>query len=111
MRSGNPVFPYEWTVRYADGTSFPRVMAGIARTSRSAPLHGVTELHITGPDVRFDIPRPRDPILNLVLRATIEGRLDTGPQRVLCWMFGFQTADAIHGIVVHPDGRVTDPMW
>jgi len=104
LASDNPIFPYEWAVGYADGHRLPRAAAG---TSRGVPLEGLAWLHITGPNLRLDLPVPPLRIQGLVLRATVEGQLGGDRHRIARWTFGFQTATGFWGLVLDPSGRLT----
>ena len=109
MASHNPMFPYEWTACYRGGAIFQRVCRGIVRTSRDAPLAGLTALRVTGPPLgAVELAAPPGPVTALVLRATILGQFGAVARHGIArWTFGFQTAAGVWGIVLDPLGRLT----
>lgn len=113
LESGNPMYPYEWAVRYwgregAPGRLLARLALPLGRTSKDLPLQDIAWLQVTGPVLSVDIPAPPDPIRALVLRATVEAPLAGDDQhRVTRWMFGFETGAGFWGILIDATGRIT----
>lgn len=107
--STNPVYPFEWTVHYIDGTRFPRVWQGQTRTSRQAPRAGVLALHVTAPgQAPLVVPAPvADPTAIVVEARIVRLAADLRRGAVTGWRFGFKVADRFVGVVLDAAGRVS----
>jgi hypothetical protein len=107
--SGNPVYPFEWEVRYANGDRFPRVCAGgRVRVTAQAPRAGIVCLRVRGPSGVVDVvPGPGTPDA-IIVRARVRrmvAALDRGA--IDSWRFGFRHGDRFIGVILDPSGRVT----
>lgn len=109
-RSTNPVFPYEWEVRYRDGTCFPRLWREFARRAAEAPRRGLLELRITGPTGTLHVPAAvdlGDPDEIVVVARVVRPLHDMRRGAVSSWRFGFRYGPQFVGVVVGADGTVT----
>jgi hypothetical protein len=108
IASGNPVYPFEWSVHYLGGARFARVCQGHVRTSRDAPLRDVERLRIVGAGLALDVAAPVPNPRELVLRATVTGYLSNpSAVGVTAYRFGFLDRDGVFvGVVLDGTGKV-----
>lgn len=103
--SGNPVYPFEWSLVYADGSMFHRKENGRARTTRQAPERPVA-LRIFGRGGAFDIVAPPDTDSVVVRARVVRPMGDSRTGTVSHWRFGFMNYAGFVGAVLHPSGRI-----
>lgn len=105
--SGNPVFPFEWALVYADGFRFPRHLEGRDRTTADAPRGDrILALEVIGPDVREAI-LPAGQIEAIVVRARVVREMQELKHGLIGgWIFGFLGRGLFNGITIDAVGRV-----
>ena len=102
MASGNPVYPFEWSVLYRGGNRFQRVCHGVVRNSRAAPLWDVEALRVVGGGLALEIQSPTPNPRELIIRATVVGALGNPTARgVTAYRFGFlDERDTFRGVIL-----------
>jgi hypothetical protein len=105
--SSHPLWPWEWTLVYADGRRLSRVERDRIWTSRQVPRVGLLRLELVGgPGGPVVIPARLAPPDEIVLRAhRLRPLLGPGIPTSLGWTVGFRYGSDLDGVTIRPDGH------
>jgi hypothetical protein len=102
--SGNPIYPWEWSVLYVNGARFHRVCAGRVRTTAQAPLMGVAGLLVWMRGKSHFIQSPTPSVERIVVESTIVRALGVTHGKIAGWRFGFMRGEQFVGVTISADG-------
>ena len=98
--SGNPVYPYEWTLYYLDGPPIHRLKNGVSRGAFNAPTRGIRSLRVTGPPGTIHV-HPLTPNPDRIdVRASVVRPAHRFSEigAITAWHFGFVHGNQYRGV-------------
>lgn len=108
--SGNPIFPYTWVARYADGSTLPQLDALKIRNSRDIDLGRVTELIILNhPGSPLVVPAHLGRPHEVIVKAEVEMTNIVGTDEwnyLVAYFFGFRYGKEKYMMEIDDNGVV-----